>query len=168
MSKMKVNRIENTATTAGGIDIDSSGNTTFGGSVTATSFAGDGSGLTGIAGAFAAGMILMYTGSSAPTGWAICDGSNGTPDLRDRFIVGSGSTYSAGSTGGYADAIIPSHSHTYEKADNMNYNNIFNAGGGRSFAYNLSYSDQNTSTVGESATGKNIPPYYALMFIMKT
>ena len=56
------------------------------GIVTANSFFGDGSGLTGVS-AFVTGMIMMYTGSTAPSGWALCDGQNGTPDLRDRFIV---------------------------------------------------------------------------------
>lgn len=35
------------------------------------------------------GIIVMFSGSAAPTGWAFCNGSNGTPDLRDRFIKGS-------------------------------------------------------------------------------
>lgn len=48
------------------------------------------------------GMIMLWSGSTAtiPTGWLICDGSNGTPDLRDRFVVGAGSTYSPSGTGG--------------------------------------------------------------------
>lgn len=48
------------------------------------------------------GMIMMWnsTAASIPTGWQLCNGSNGTPDLRDRFIVGAGSTYSPGATGG--------------------------------------------------------------------
>lgn len=36
------------------------------------------------------GVIVMWSGSSIPSGWALCDGTNGTPDLRDRFIVGAG------------------------------------------------------------------------------
>ena len=67
---------------------------------------------------FVTGMILMYTGNSAPSGWAICNGSNGTPDLRDRFIVGAGSAYSVNNTGGAASvtlstAQIPSHNHSF-------------------------------------------------------
>lgn len=59
------------------------------------------------------GIIAMWSGDSAsiPAGWAICDGTNGTPDLRDRFIVGSGTTYTTGATGGAA-AISLAHSHT--------------------------------------------------------
>ena len=53
------------------------------------------------------GVIVMWSGSiaSIPTGWLICDGTNGTPDLRNRFIVGAGSTYSVAGTGGSAAAI---------------------------------------------------------------
>ena len=64
------------------------------------------------------GTIIMWAGLSTPTGWQLCDGSNGTPDLRDRFIVGAGSTYSLGATGG-ANAVtidantMPSHVHAY-------------------------------------------------------
>jgi hypothetical protein len=53
---------------------------------------------------FASGMILLWSGSvaSIPTGWVLCDGTNSTPDLRDRFIVGAGSTYAVNATGGSA------------------------------------------------------------------
>jgi microcystin-dependent protein len=69
--------------------------------------------------AIPSGVILLWSGSIAtiPGGWALCNGSNGTPDLRDRFVVGAGSTYSVGATGGAntvtLDATqIPSHTHT--------------------------------------------------------
>jgi microcystin-dependent protein len=60
---------------------------------------------------FPVGLITMWSGSigSIPAGWALCNGSNGTPDLRDRFIVGAGSTYAVGATGGATtDAITTS------------------------------------------------------------
>ena len=52
------------------------------------------------------GGILIWSGSvaSIPTGWALCDGTGGTPDLRGRFVVGSGSSYASGATGGAASA----------------------------------------------------------------
>jgi len=61
------------------------------------------------------GAILMWSGSigSIPSGWLICDGTNGTPDLRSRFVVGAGSTYAVNATGGSADAIAVAHTHTY-------------------------------------------------------
>ena len=48
------------------------------------------------------GVIVMWSGSinQIPAGWALCDGNNGTPDLRDRFIVGVGNSYTVGATGG--------------------------------------------------------------------
>jgi hypothetical protein len=51
---------------------------------------------------FPVGMVILWAGSvaSISSGWALCDGTNGTPDLRNRFVVGAGSTYSVGGTGG--------------------------------------------------------------------
>ena len=73
--------------------------------VYADNFVGSGANLTGMQ-AFVTGMIMMWGGSiaSIPSGWALCNGSNGTPDLRDRFIVGAGSGYSVGATGGSVTA----------------------------------------------------------------
>lgn len=67
-----------------------------------------------------AGVILLWSGSAAsiPAGWKLCDGTSGTPDLRDRFVVGAGSSYAVGATGG-ADSVtlttaqMPSHSHSF-------------------------------------------------------
>ena len=64
------------------------------------------------------GIIVMWSGVAVavPSGWYLCDGQNGTPDLRNRFIVGAGSSYEVGNTGG-SDSVtltteqLPSHSH---------------------------------------------------------
>ena len=58
-----------------------------------------------------AGTIVMFNSATAPSGWALCDGNNSTPDLRDKFIVGAGNSYNQGSTGGSKDAVVISHSH---------------------------------------------------------
>ena len=57
-----------------------------------------------------AGGIIMWSGSiaSIPAGYVICDGTNGTPDLRDRFVVGSGSTFAVGNTGGFTSSVTSS------------------------------------------------------------
>ena len=64
------------------------------------------------------GAIIMWSGAvnQIPEGWALCDGTNGTPNLRDRFIVGAGSGYAVGATGGEAAhsltvSEMPSHTH---------------------------------------------------------
>jgi microcystin-dependent protein len=69
--------------------------------------------------AFPVGGIILWSGSiaSVPSGWALCNGSSGTPDLRDRFIVGAGSTYAVNDTGGFntvtlTTAQMPTHTHT--------------------------------------------------------
>jgi microcystin-dependent protein len=71
-------------------------------------------------GAFVAGMILLWSGSiaSIPSGWALCNGTSGAPDLRDRFVIGAGNTYAVNATGGattvtLAEANLPSHTHTF-------------------------------------------------------
>lgn len=50
------------------------------------------------------GIIVAWYGSiaSIPDGWALCDGTQGTPDLRDKEIVGAGTTYSPDDEGGNA------------------------------------------------------------------
>lgn len=66
------------------------------------------------------GGIIMWSGSTVgiPTGWALCNGQNGTPDLRNRFIVGAGSGYNSGDTGGaetvtLTQAQLPAHTHDF-------------------------------------------------------
>ena len=79
--------------------------------------------------AFVAGMIMMWSGTIAtiPSGWLLCDGTSGTPDLRNKFIIGANAddggaaktsvTGSATQTGGSKDAIVVSHTHTASVTD---------------------------------------------------
>ena len=67
---------------------------------------------------FPIGGIIMWSGATTaiPVKWAICDGANGTPDLRNRFVIGAGSTYPVGSTGGsltanFTVSTVGGHSH---------------------------------------------------------
>lgn len=112
------------------------------------------------------GLICMWSGSTVPTGWYLCDGTNGTPDLRDRFVVGAGSEYSVGATGGEKEHTLtieemPSHTH-----------NVMNVPGNSGSYANQGSSNGATRTLVTTATGggqphENRPPYYALAFIMK-
>ena len=127
------------------------------------------------------GLIAIWSGStgSIPSGWTICDGTNGTPDLRSSFIIGAGSTYSVGQTGGSADAIVVSHTHTV--TDPGHKHNIASTGSGAIAndspvgATGASTTTTDSATTGitlqttrTSGTNANLPPYYALAFIMKT
>ena len=138
------------------------------------------------------GLIAIWSGSlgSIPSGWVLCNGANGTPDLRNSFILGAGSTYAVGTTGGSADAIVVSHTHTATVTD-PSHSHSSNAGvhgdlgqesgpfssyaGYGRIAPSQATIDAATtgitvanSTTGVSGTGANLPPYYALAFVMKT
>lgn len=75
------------------------------GAINATSF--NGGGIIPIGG------IIMWSGAinNIPTGWRLCNGLNGTPDLKNRFIIGAGTIYTVGDTGGSANAVVVDHSH---------------------------------------------------------
>jgi hypothetical protein len=153
---------------------------------------------------FQTGMIMLWSGSSAsiPATWYLCNGSNGTPNLMDRFVVGAGSTYAVGATGGSADAIVvahthttPNHSHTassnttgahthsftYTAPDNDNVgrwslagdaarNDTANTASNGSHSHIITVNSGGagtTGSTGSSGTNANLPPYYALCYIMK-
>ncbi|MCY1167139.1 hypothetical protein D9M73_70960 [compost metagenome] len=169
------------------------------------------------------GGIIMYSGLlvDLPANWKVCDGTNGTPNLRDRFIVGAGTTYAQGATGGSKDAVAVSHSHTAstggESADHTHSgttnaagqhqhfsteaagsadggNLSGSAGGGKAIPWSEIYGTPNQITslggshshtlttggrsaahthavtvdaAGVSGADKNLPPYYALAYIMR-
>jgi len=104
-------------------DLHLSGNANVGGTVSATSFTGSGANLTGIEGV-PQGVIVMWSGqtSAIPTGWALCDGTNGTPNLVDKFIMGASASNET-TTGGansrtLSTANIPSHTHSFSGTTN--------------------------------------------------
>ncbi len=145
-----------------------------------------------VANSFPVGGIILWSGSvaSIPSGWALCDGTNSTPDLRDRFVVGSGGTYSPDDSGGSADAVVVAHTHdagtlvtdtepdhthqygvTFSGSGNTSTGGYvvpsnFNVTTGPSGAHSHSVTGS-TASEGVSGTNANLPPYYALAFIMK-
>ena len=164
------------------------------------------------------GTIVAYGGNSAPSGWQICNGATAStsalqtvlgisnvPDLRDRFIIGAGNSYSRHNTGGSKDATLVSHSHTVNNhthsfsgsgshshshttndyvgrsnyAEPRNFGvgtdgNLNSTGGTSSATVTISIngttggSTPGTNSQGSSATNANLPPYYALIYIIKT
>ena len=113
--------LRNTATGAFTITFASlGGGTSFVSTPGFANAASDGTNTAGNFDAIATGVITMWYGAvpSIPSGWFLCDGTNGTPDLRDRFIVGAGSTYAVNDTGGAATVTLtqaqtPAHTHSY-------------------------------------------------------
>lgn len=120
------------------------------------------------------GVIVMWSGtaSAIPSGWALCNGQNGTPDLRDRFVVGAGSTYAVGAKGGEATHTLtvdemPKHGH---RIDSSMGKALINYSGGSFWAVEemeVGSLLHNTDTSGSSSPHNNMPPYYALCYIMK-
>jgi hypothetical protein len=89
------------------------------------------------------GLIVMWSGSTPPDGWAICDGSFGTPNLRDRFVIGAGASYTTGNTGGSIGGVS------------------YSTGSARHWG------TSGLTVVTSVSGGGGLPPYYALAYIMK-
>ena len=189
---------------------------------------------------FVTGMIIIWNGAAnaIPSGWVLCNGSNSTPDLRDKFVIGAGNSYAVDASGGSKDAVIVSHSHTINNHthtvsgntgnQSANHSHTFSGSGSSSHSHNITAtngddhndnfrriengrndsnfgnsnfntdsatvnisisgntgnnsgnhshswsgttgnpSDRGTNSQGVSGTDKNLPPYYALCYIMKT
>ncbi|MDP2905182.1 MAG: hypothetical protein Q8O22_02625 [Candidatus Omnitrophota bacterium] len=181
--------------------------------------------------------VIMWSGplSAIPAGWVLCDGANGTPDLRDKFIVGARQDQSGAAktmitgaqtqTGGAKEVVLslenmpahrhlnPAHTHTgpahahkgllHQHFQAEHTHGIGAQGGGGARGYNYQWQGSSsshllrgggggltdsggnidtavsggdgvsssgeyyTSYEGSAAAQNNLPPYYALAFIMK-
>lgn len=165
------------------------------------------------------GLIAMWHGLivNIPTGWVLCNGSNGTPDLRDKFVKGAANGVEAGNVGGATTHDHDAHAvHTHAYTDILNHIHVVNVTDGGhthvitelrdstsgSSSTNIALSNDASSTLGTKVTGSrttgitaatvnpaggvasgttgnpsaslthssesNEPPYYTVLFIMKT
>ena len=137
------------------------------------------------------GIISLWYGSigSVPVGWYLCDGANGTPDLRDKFVIAAGSTYSVGATGGNSSITLttnqmPSHTHAATSVvtdPGHVHSSVVGFFGVTSGPNGLGIGAGNTAsavtgitvattnaTAGSGASVNILNPYYALAYVMKS
>jgi len=107
------------------------------------------------------GLICLWSGAivDIPAGWGLCDGSLGTPDLRNRFLVGAGSTYAVGASGGTL-----THTHPFTASP---HNHSIPGGAGLADGTDLDLTTTDTASTGTTNPTNHLPPYFALCYIMK-
>jgi hypothetical protein len=123
------------------------------------------------------GVIALWYGAigSIPSGWALCDGTASTPDLRDRFVVGAGTggSYAVDATGGslttadhtLTTAEIPAHTHEVKI---RGYTGEVQSAGDGDYTDEGGLQDSEPTGGGGAHSHTYLPPYYALCYIMKT
>lgn len=110
---------------------------------------------------FIKGMIILWSGAKAdiPEGWHLCDGTVGTPDLQNKFIVGAGDTYAVAGSGGTTTHIhaFTTDGHTHE----------IPAGYSIAAGDEIDGGTSSSTDTGDTDAGSSLPPYYALCYIQK-
>ncbi len=139
------------------------------GTITAKDYALTGAGANG---PVPKGGIIMWSGevTAIPAGWILCDGKNNTPDLADRFVLGAGGKYKKGDKGGQEKvaltvAELPPHKHGFRYG--------WAEAGGTYWKNIMRNEDLGSSRTTDDCIGckaqphENMPPYFALAYIMK-
>ena len=129
--------------------------------------------VTAFSGTFNNGFPVNKNTGLVDKEWHLCDGTNGTPDLRNRFIYGGDGTNN-GATGGEASVTlnvqnIPEHSHVYfldstKRGSAGGKDWLVDAG---TIGVKITDDPRTTEPTGGSQPHNNMPPYYVLAFIMK-
>jgi len=111
---------------------------------------------------FKAGMIIKFSGAIAniPSGFVLCDGNNGTPNLMNRSIIGAGDSYAVGATGG-----ATTHGHT---ASQGGHTHILISGTDIAAGTDIANLTNSYAPSISVESGSSLSPWYALAFIMKT
>lgn len=141
--------------------------------------------------AIPSGIICLWSGSvdNIPDGWALCNGENGTEDLRDKFVVGAGRNYAVNATGGNASQTVnlygstgattlsvnqmPSHTHTFPMRSRLSSTDYSSPSYTRTSNDSFGYTDatggsqSHSHSLSGSAAVSTLPPYYAKCYIQK-
>jgi len=138
------------------------------------------------------GTIVAFTGliTNIPSGWIICDGTSGTPDLRDRFTREVPTATNPGTTGGLATVTLtvpelPSHIHSISGSSHSHTLPMASAIGGGSTTMTIGGNDANVTALdvndcqlvkvfdpvqleGDDGAHNNMPTFFEVLFIQKT
>lgn len=108
------------------------------------------------------GLIVIWSGAivDIPAGWVLCNGANGTPDLRNKFVIGAGNTYAVDETGGDTE-----HTHGFT---GDGHDHTLPGGPDIQGGINISATSTTGYATGTTDPGNTLPPFRALAFIMKT